>query len=317
MPDVLIRRLTTGEFDLFDSLPMPTSGVGARSRTFAELAADGQYREDWAWIALRGDTVVARAAFWGPPDAAQPYSVDFFDLVAGPDGVEAAAELLRTAYQETVPGDYHVPTGNDRPDYHLFLPADWCEHPDAVADCEDRAAAAEKAGLRLFVERINVRWTLADGLPPRSTRLRFGPATDDDLVARVLADLCQDSLDGYARRDVERYGLRRAAELTIEECAAMPGGRQWWRLGYDADGEVVGIVLPTAASSFATLAYVGVRPAHRGRHYSDDLVTEALHLVTEAGHDVVCDATDVGNAPMAATFERLGYRVTGRRLVFL
>jgi hypothetical protein len=60
-----------------------------------------------------------------------------------------------------------------------------------------------------------------------------------------------------------------------------------------------------------------VVPEHRGHRYSDDLVAETLHIVTEAGEDRMQDATDVGNAPMAASFARVGYRVTGRRIVFV
>jgi RimJ/RimL family protein N-acetyltransferase len=97
----------------------------------------------------------------------------------------------------------------------------------------------------------------------------------------------------------------------------MPGGRGWWRLAYDAGGELVGIVMPTHTADFGTLAYVGVVPAHRGNRYSDDLVTEALHIFTEAGITQVADGTDVGNTPMAAAFERVGYRVSGRRIVML
>jgi RimJ/RimL family protein N-acetyltransferase len=49
-------------------------------------------------------------------------------------------------------------------------------------------------------------------------------------------------------------------------------------------------------------------PGHRER--------SALHIVTEAGETVVHDATDVGNAAMAAAFERCRYELTGRFMVF-
>lgn len=317
MTDLTFRPLVAGEFDLFSSYgPAPASGVGARSRSFAECVADGQYRPEWVWVALRGDTVVARAAFWAPPGHDQPFSLDLFDPGTGSDRVEVGAALLRAAYAELLADGYHVPTGTDRPDYHLFLPADWRDRPDAVADARDRMAAAEAAGLVFFVERLNYRWTPERGLPPRSTRLRFGPATDDEVVTDVLARLCENTLDAYARRDVDRYGVRKAAEITIEETLELCDSRDWWRLAYSGD-EVVGIVLPTRATEFVTLAYVGVVPEHRGHGYSEDLVVEALHVFTDAGHTLVVDATDVANVPMAATFDRIGYELTGRRIVML
>jgi RimJ/RimL family protein N-acetyltransferase len=258
--------------------------------------------------------VIARAAFWGPDDAAHPWSVDRFDPGTGPDRVEVGTELLRRAYTALAKDD------KNRPDYHLMLPADWRERPDARADAEDRIAAAEAVGLTHFVERVNVRWTPADGLPPRPGRLRFTPAADDpDATRRALAGICTDSLDAYAHRDVERYGLAKAVEVTIEELEQMPNGTGWerWRLAHATDGDLVGIVLATRNPRGGTIGYMGVLPEHRGRHYSDDLVIEALHVFVDGGETVVHDATDVGNAPMAASFARVGYRVTGRRIVYV
>ena len=75
-------------------------------------------------------------------------------------------------------------------------------------------------------------------------------------------------------------------------------------------------MLPTRNTATATLGYIGVVPEHRGHHYSDDLVAEALHIFAEAGDTEVTDSTDVENAPMAASFARIGYATTGRRIVF-
>lgn len=317
--DVLFRPLAEGEFDLFEAYASPpTSGVGTRSLTFAEFVARGDYRPDWVWVALRDDEVIARIAFWAPPDSAHPWTVDWFDPGVGPDRIEVGTALLRASYEALASADYvapsHLPDG--RPDYHLFLPVGWRDRPDAYADATDRITAAERAGLRQFVERLNLRWTAADGLPSRPDRLRFGPATDDRQVVEVLTRVGTGSLDAHDRRDAAQRGLRRAAELFIEELAAFPGGRDRWRLAYDQAGDLVGIVLPTRNPSSATIGYLGVVGEHRGHHYSDDLVIEALHLFAEAGETVVNDATDVGNAPMAASFDRVGYRVVGQRLIF-
>jgi RimJ/RimL family protein N-acetyltransferase len=165
------------------------------------------------------------------------------------------------------------------------------------------------------VERLALRWTVADGLPRRSTRLRFVAATDDALVLEVLARIFTDALDAAVRRDVERHGVRRAAEMTLAEVAEMPGDRGWWRLAYDPDGDLIGLVMPTRNSSSATIGYVGVVPEHRGHRYVDDLVAEALNRFVEAGEVQATDGTDVDNAPMAAALARSGYQVTGRCVI--
>jgi RimJ/RimL family protein N-acetyltransferase len=318
MRDLVFRPLEADELDLFNRYPAaPTSGVGARSRSFDEFVAGGDYRPEWTWVALRGGEVIARAAFWSPPGFPHPFSLDWFDPGAGPDRVEVGAALLRAAYAAMVSADYTAPPHPDggRPDYQLFLPADWRERPDAHADALDRIMAAQRAGLRWSAERLTLRWTLADGLPDRPTRLRFGPASDDALVLEVLARVFDDTLDAAVRDDVERHGVRGAAERTLAEVAGMPGGRDWWRLAYDAGGRMVGVVMPTRNPSSATIGYLGVVPEHRGHRYADDLVAEALHRFAEAGAVEADDGTDVGNVPMAAAFARCGYRVTGRCVI--
>jgi RimJ/RimL family protein N-acetyltransferase len=304
------RALAEGESHRYHAYgEASASGVGARLTSFDEEG----YRPGWVWIAERDGRVVARAAFWGPADAERPWQVDRFDPGTGPDRVEVGAELLRRAYAALSPAD------GDRPPYQLRLPVDWRDRPDARADAEDRIAAARSAGLVPFVERISVTWKPAYGLPPRPGRLRFQPGAEDaDTVRDVLGRICTDTLDAYAKRDVERYGLAKAVEVTVEELEEMPNGTGWerWRIARTPDGEVVGIVLGSRNPSAATIGYMGVVPEHRGHHYSDDLVIEALHVFTEAGETLVNDATDVGNAPMAASFERCGYVVTGRLMVF-
>jgi ribosomal protein S18 acetylase RimI-like enzyme len=314
--------VNAGEYPLFHAyVPPPTSGVGARSRTFDEYVADGDYPPEWVWIAERDGQVIARAAFWAPPGSPVPWGVDYFDPGVGADRVEIGAALLRAAYAALVPPDYAAPPHPDtgRPDYHLFLPADWRERPEARADATDRIAAAELAGLNRTVERLNLRWTVADGLPPRSGRLRFVPAADrhDELLAAVMR-VNTATLDAHARDDVVRLGAREAAMKMLREGETLPYGvgRRWWRLAFAPDGDTVGFVLP-ARNPSPSLWYIGVVPEHRGHQYSDDLVTEALHIFTDAGEAQVDDNTDLGNAPMAASFDRCGYRVIGRRIVFV
>jgi RimJ/RimL family protein N-acetyltransferase len=323
MSDVIFRALREGELSRFqDYAHPPRSGVGARSRTYEQFVADGDYRAGWVWVAERDGAVVARAAFAAPPGEALPWSLDWFDTAPGPGGVAAGANLLRAAYAALVPSDYATPPHPDggRPDYHLFLPADWRDRAETRRDAEDRIAAAERAGLRFFVERINLRRTADAGLPPRSGRLRFTPASDDpEALSEALTAICSDTQDAYARRDADRHGPGEAARIILDEVAEMPGpGRDWWRLARRPEtDDVIGVVLPTRNPYAATIGYLGVVPRHRGKRYADDLVAEALHLFSEAAEPLVDDATDVSNAPMVAAFVRNGYHVVGHRVILV
>ncbi|MFE3448660.1 GNAT family N-acetyltransferase [Nonomuraea sp. NPDC059194] len=313
MTELVFRALADeSEFPLFDRITtLPTSGVGARSRTFAEFVGEGDYRPAWVWIAQRGAEIVARAAFWGPPDTEHPWALDFFDF----DTVETGAALLEAAYAALVTPGYQSPIG-PRPEYNLFLPADWRERPDAKADADARIGAAEKAGLDFHVERLNLRWEREYGLPPGSTRLMFSPVTDDQVLLDLLANIVTGSLDAGDLRELRTRTPRDVAAETLTMIADMPGGRHRWRLAHDTSGELVGMVMPTRNTASATIGYIGVDHRHRGHGYAYDLLAEAMHIFAAEGEPSITDATDVGNAPMAAVFEKIGYRVTGRRMLF-
>src|SRR5262249_1522450 len=183
--DLVIRPLAVDETDLFLTYPDPLPvDVLPRTLSYPDLLARGECRPQWTWVALRGGrTCVARAAWWADPGGSHPDCLHWFDPGAGPDRIEVGAALLTAAHRTM------RTAGGGLPDYHLFLPPAWRELPVARAAGEDRIAAAGKAGLRLFVERLNYRWTRDCPLPARSTRLEFRPAGDAevlDVLRRVL-----------------------------------------------------------------------------------------------------------------------------------
>jgi hypothetical protein len=130
MTDLVIRALAPGEEHLFESLPDPgLVGFAAFGDTYSGMAAEGQYRREWTWVAIRGDTVVARAAWWAGPEDDKPLVLDWFDFT----DADAGVTLLRTA-------PLHA-------EYSLKLPPGWRDLP-AVRDAANaRIDAATAAGL--------------------------------------------------------------------------------------------------------------------------------------------------------------------------
>ena len=89
----------------------------------------------------------------------------------------------------------------------------------------------------------------------------------------------------------------------------------WWRLAYDGDGKLVGFAMPSANNGGPVVGYLGVVPEQRGHGYSDDLLAEITHLLVETGAERIRADTDLTNKPMAASFERQGYRNHAVRMV--
>jgi RimJ/RimL family protein N-acetyltransferase len=316
-PDMTIRPLAAGELHLFDTLVLGGPAFGPPGRNFLATAADHHYRPEWTWVAQRGDRVVARAAWWGGPDDAHPVALDWFDLGPDDDRIAVGARLLQRAHDS---GAVHTADGTQA-DFHLFLPPDAHERPEIRAAVQERVAAAEKAGLRPFVERLRFEWDRSAGVPASSGRLRFGPAPEDAALLDLLERINVGTLDAHARRDLERQGPQAAARIQLDDMKWMPAPRDWWRTASTPDGELVGLVMPSRNYQFPVIGYVGVVPDQRGHGYVDDLLAEGTAVLAAegaggaGGADVIRADTDVGNAPMAASFARAGYRIVGRRIV--
>jgi RimJ/RimL family protein N-acetyltransferase len=295
--NLVIRPLAAGEEPLFDSLADPgLVGPGALGRRYSDGIARGTYRPANTWVALRNGVVVARAAWWGRPDQGTPAVLDWFDFTDR----EAAVELLRAA-----PG----PT-----EYCLALPSGWRDQPPVAEAAQARITAAEAVGMTLLVERYGYRWTPACGLPVRPGRLEFRPEPDDDVILDIFRRVHRGSLDAHAQRATASSGLDAAAAEDLEILRLMPSPREWWRLAGTADGELVGLTVPSRNYADPVIGYIAVLPEHRGHGYSYDLLVEATHLLVAEGADRIIANTDVTNLPMAATFAKAGYPVSDHRI---
>jgi RimJ/RimL family protein N-acetyltransferase len=208
---------------------------------------------------------------------------------------DAAVRLLRTAPPRT--------------EFSLALPVGWRDSPEVARAAQSRIAVAEAAAMSLLVERYNYRWTRECGLPARPGRLQFRPEPDDAVILDVLLRAQAGSLDAHARRAIAASGPDAAAREDLDILLWMPSPRDWWRLAYTDDGDLVGITVPCRNYHDPVVGYVAVVPEHRGHGYAYDLLAEATHLLVSEGADRIVASTDVPNAPMAASFARAGYPV--------
>jgi RimJ/RimL family protein N-acetyltransferase len=273
-----------------------------------ELADDleaGRRRPEWMWVALRGDRLVARLAWWGRCDAGAPALLDVLDLdddEAGPDRLDVAEELVRTATAHA------VPPGTSLPGYIRTIPPDWREEAAARRVVEDRMAVLERTGARLFVERLRFEWRPGTPVLEPSGRLRFRPVRDTGELLELMTLVLDGTLDAHSRDDLTRMSPAEAAADHYDgELAHYRSPRDWWRIATLPDGEPVGFVTPARNDYNPIIGYLGVVPAHRGNGYIDDLLAEGTRILAAQDVPRIRAATDVGNTPMARAFERAGY----------
>lgn len=297
MTDLVIRPLTAGEEHLFDSLNDP--GLVGRSllgQNYSAMAATGDYRPEWTWVALREGTVVARAAWWAGPDDDAPVVLDWFDFTDG----DAAIQLLCTA-------PFHV-------EYSLVLPPGWRDNQETERAARTRLDAATAAGLTFLVERYRYCWTPACGLPERPNRLHYQPEPDDTTMLDLFRRVHHNTLDAHARHTIATTGPEAAAREDLDLLIWLPSPRHWWQLAYNETNELVGFAIPARNHTGPIIGYIGVLPEHRGHGYAYELLAEATHRLAGEGATAIVAATDTTNTPMAAAFAKAKYPITQHRI---
>lgn len=150
---------------------------------------------------------------------------------------------------------------------------------------------------------------------PARGELTFAPASDEEFL-RLFRRIAVGSLDDETRRNVEAKGAEATARGEMDFYLGCPGRRDWWRLAYAPDGQVVGLALPSATPYARNVGYLGVVPEFRGHGHVDALLAEITRMHADTGTELITATTDTGNAPMAAAFDRAGYRITEIRMIY-
>ena len=299
--DLTLRPITgPDELDLFNSLPYVLNDeVGG------DMAA-GRRRPEWLWLAVRGDRVVARAGWWSRAGDRLPLLMDIFDI----DGdIDYGVRLLKTALAVV------VPAGTTPPQYLRFLPADWREHQHTRQAVDDRMGVLQRAGAKLFVERLRLEWRPGTPVAELSGRLAFRPVRNPGELIELMTLVLDGTLDAHSRDDLTRMTRRRAArERYHDEFESYASPHEWWRIATLPDGEPVGFVIPAHNGYHPVIAYLGVVPAHRGHGYIHDVLAVGTSLLAAQNVPRIRAATDVGNTPMAAAFARAGYVTFERQI---
>jgi RimJ/RimL family protein N-acetyltransferase len=287
------------EIELFRSLPYVLND---------ELAGDldaGRRRPEWMWMALRGDRLVARLAWWAPRGGEPPFMLDTLDLddaLPEQERVGIGVRLLETAMAAV------LPAGAQRPEYSRFTSPGWRADETVRSAVESRMAVLERTGARLLVERLRLEWRPGTPIPEPKGRLRFRPVRDREELVELMTLVLEGTLDAHSRVELARIPAAQvAAEQYDNELTRYPSPPDWWRIGALPSGEPVGFVIPARNDYNAIIAYIGVLPAHRGNGHIDELLAEGTRFLAERGVPRVRASTDVGNVPMARAFERAGY----------
>jgi GNAT superfamily N-acetyltransferase len=315
---VIFRAASASDLDRIVPFLIPGPVSGLSPEAFRAGIADRQYRPGHIWLAEEAGVIEAAAIWWARPEDRLPGALDGIfvaDETSPPARKTAlAASVLNAGHQA------YFRAGLIRaPEYHLLLSSDWRDDELAREAVAWRHEAARQAGLTNSLERIRYEWTAAAGLPAAPHRLLFRPEPDDEVFISLFSRALAGTLDqtSYLLKDLVGETAQARADVDFYR-DRMRGKRTWWRVAHTPDGEPAGFGVPSRNTSSPVVGYLGVLPEHRGHGYADEILAEITRiLVSEAGAaeaGIQAD-TDLVNRPMAAAFDRAGYRTLGHRLV--
>ncbi len=109
---------------------------------------------------------------------------------------------------------------------------------------------------------------------------------------------------------------RRLARDDLEGYRDMPGDRDWWRLAYTPDGTLAGLAVPSrnGQNFVGRLPRRWSRPCAAGGTWTSCWPRPPASLLAAGARQITAD-TDLPNRPMAAAFDRAGYRNFASRTV--
>jgi RimJ/RimL family protein N-acetyltransferase len=298
--DLTMRPISgPDELDLFTRLPY------VLNEELGDDLAAGRRRPEWMWVALRGDRLLARVAWWSGRKDDTPSLLDVVDIDDGsadPDRVDIGVRLLRTAMADVVPASIRPP------EYVRDVPSDWRDDEVTRRVVEDRMTVLERAGAHLFVERLRFQWQPGTPIPEPSGRLLFRPIRDTEEILALMTRVLDGTLDAHSRDDLTRMSAREAAVRHYEdELAHYRSPQEWWRIATLPDGEPVGFVTPARNDYNPIIGYLAVLPEHRGNGYIDEILAEGTRILSAQDVPRIRAATDLDNTPMANAFLRVGY----------
>lgn len=271
----------------------------------------GEHRHEWTWVAECDGRIVARAVWWGPEGASHPVALDcvYVDATV-PGRIDLAGRLITAGQQALRAPGHPLP-----PEYDLNMPNGWRADPVAGRAFGWRRKAAAIAGLTNELERFRYRWIPSAGLPSSGGRLQLREEPDDGVFLDAFRRVAAGSLDVTTQREVAVLGTDRQAREDMALYQRLPGNRTWWRLAYTSGGGLAGLAIPSRGAHGSVVGYLGVVPELRGHGYVNDLLAEVTLFHAKAGAERILASTDTTNLPMAAAFDRAGYRVYGIRMV--
>jgi ribosomal protein S18 acetylase RimI-like enzyme len=304
-----IRPIVAGELAAFAAAGHPQHTDNTRQYLDQMLEA-GSMRLDWCFVAEEDGRILGRVAYWTLPKIGIPLDIILLDAPWDDDDLAIGTELLQQTSQRM------RAAGATDIEYVLDQPPQWPQWQYAP---EQRQRLLTQLGFDVVRNTLRFEWQSTERAPVVPGRLSFRSFDEvgAPLFRSAIERVTSGTLDQRLASERAEFGAQAAAGRLLEEIEKMIYDPSWWQLAYAADGELVGLVMPSRNPTFAVIGYIGVVPEQRGRGYIDDLLAQATATLAASGASAIRADTDVANLPMAHAFQRAGYQQFATRREYM
>jgi hypothetical protein len=285
------------EIELLASLSEKTE---ASTDWVTGLLDRGESRPEWCRMAFSdaGELVAAHVFdSWSP--AGDPGPTPASILLLGHSAADAAADLLT-----------HDLTALDVRSVDARIVIEYDAPAPLRALRESQPAIVQAAGFELDVDRVRLRWPFQQKPQQPKGILTFRPESTmaPDTVERIFAEVADESVDNWMRRERAEHGRQQEAAQRLDIARNRDYPDDWFVIGFNENDEPVGYVQSaTGAPDRAILAEIGVVAAQRGHRYVDELLAYGTTVIVDSGARMLTSDTDQANRAMRAAFARGGY----------
>ncbi len=291
-----VRTISAQELDSF-AAPHAAEWV---KEMLSKFWQDGRSSPEQCFLAEDDRGIAGRVAFWSQQWSPLDLFVFGLHLPWKADCIEVGKKLFSASVDR-------MRAQGARSVTHYFY-AEFDGH------VEERHRLMQELGFKQTQDKVRYLWTRGT-LPQVSDRLvyRTMPEVGEEAFRDAVKSVTTGTLDREDQDRVKRLGPEPAAKeyMHLLEDADDPK-HDWWLLGFEPEGKLVGLVVPQPLDDEeGTIGYIGVVPERRGQGYVMDLLVKATRLIESSGLAKSVAEVDRLNAPMRAALERAGYKETG------
>ncbi len=297
---MIIRRIQTADISQFEKIGMQEDGKPTLN--LQRWLDAKRTKLEWCYIAEESGEFLARVIFGVFED--QPQDLKVWQLIIDnklDNFKEVGMQLLKESINQLKSENFETV------EYHLYA--------NASNNFENYKSIFIAQGFEITQEKINFEATeIIQSDKTKSHRLTYKTLEEvgDIAFIQAIEKVTEGSLDREDLESIALNGSKKAAEMYFELLAEIDLNKNWWKLAYQEDGSLVGLIVPQKFSDEeGAINYIGVVPQKRGAGYVYALIDAASTLMFQSGIQTVIADIDTQNQPLEKALNVLGYVAKG------